>query len=70
MNKILIVGFIIAVVLLMFSQPSLWDILNKISILMTIIGFILGCFTGKNLPSNITKKSNTFINSNNNKVNQ
>ena len=56
MNKILIVGFIIAVVLLMFSQPSLWDILNKISILMTIIGFILGCFTGKNLLSNITKK--------------
>lgn len=57
----------------MYKGETIWDFLNKLSIALSLITFIMGFFAGErhNEKNNsITQKKATLFNSNNNQINQ
>ena len=82
MKRFLLIIFIITGIYFIFSvffestHFNIWDSVNKISALITILGFILGFFAGdgynqfKQNINNSSKKSTFLFNSNDNNIQQ
>lgn len=76
LRKLLIISLIVIILFIfwnMYKGEAIWNFLNKLSIALSLITFIMGFFAGERHSeknNNITQKKATLFNSNNNQINQ
>lgn len=76
LRRLLIILLIVIILFIswnMYKGEAIWNFLNKLSIALSLITFIMGFFAGEKhneKNNNITKKNATLFKSNNNQINQ